>query len=78
MTTITVRLPDDMLHEIDERANHLRLPRAAYVRKALERMNREVVAQQRRDRLMEVSLRVRQESMRINAEFSEIEHDPAS
>jgi metal-responsive CopG/Arc/MetJ family transcriptional regulator len=78
MTTITIRVPDEMLHEIDKRASDLQIPRAVYVRKALERMNKGVVAEQRRQRLMEVSCRVREESMRINAEFSEIEHDPAN
>jgi hypothetical protein len=47
------------------------------VRKALEQMNATVAAQHRRARLMEVSRKVRVESRRVNAEFSEIEHDPA-
>ena len=76
MTTISLRLPDDLLREVEERAGDLHVPRAEYVRRALERMNREVLQQRRRTRLMEISLRVREESMNVNAEFSEVEHEP--
>jgi hypothetical protein len=43
------------------------------VRKAVEQMNAAVASQRRRARLMEVSLKVREESMKVNAEFSAIE-----
>ena len=76
MTTLSLRLPDELLHEVDSYAEQLHLPRAAYVRKALEQMNAAVSAQQRRTRLMEASLRVRGESMRVNDEFSAIEDAP--
>jgi metal-responsive CopG/Arc/MetJ family transcriptional regulator len=77
MSTISLRLPDNLMEEVDAFAKELHLPRAAYVRKALEQMNAAVAAQHRRARLMEVSRKVRAESRRVNAEFSEIEHDPA-
>lgn len=76
MTTLSLRLPDDLLHEVDASAEQLHIPRAAYVRKALEQMNTAVAAQRRRARLMEVSLKVRSESMRVNAEFNDIEDAP--
>lgn len=76
MTTLSVRLPDELLHEVDAIAEQLHIPRAAYVRKALEQMNATVAAQRRRARLMEVSLKVRTESMRVNAEFSKVEDAP--
>lgn len=76
MTTLSLRLPDELLHEVDIYAEQLHLPRAAYVRKALEQMNAAVSAQQRRRRLMEVSLKVRGESMQVNDEFSGIEDAP--
>jgi predicted transcriptional regulator len=76
MTTLSLRLPDELLYDIDIYAEQLHLPRAAYVRKALEQMNAAVAAQQRRIRLMEASLKVRAESMQINEEFSEIEDAP--
>jgi len=41
-------------------------------------MNNETEKQERTKRLKNASLRVRKESMRVNAEFSEIEHDPKS
>lgn len=76
MTTLSLRLPEELLHDIDLHAEQLHIPRAAYVRKALEQMNAAVAAQQRRTRLMEASLKVRGESMRVNAEFSAVEDTP--
>ena len=73
MTTLSLRIPDDLLHEVDDSAEQLHIPRAAYIRKALEQMNASVAAQRSRARLMEASLKVRGESMRVNAEFDEIE-----
>ena len=78
MTTISLRMPDDFLHEIDAYAEELHLPRAAYVRKALERMNAAMATERRRTRLMAVSRKVREESMRVNAEFSEVGDAPAA
>jgi predicted transcriptional regulator len=76
MTSLSLRLPDELLHDVDDFAQQLHIPRAEYVRKALEQMNMTVAAQQRRMRLMEASLKVRMESMRVNADFSELEDAP--
>ena len=76
MTTLSLRVPDDLLHEVDTAAEQLHIPRAAYVRKALEQMNTVVATQVRRQRLMGASLKVRGESMRVNAEFDAIEDVP--
>lgn len=76
MTTMSLRLPDELLHEVDTYAEQMHLPRAAYVRKALEQMNAAVSGQRRRARLIEASLKVRAESMRVNEEFSAIEDVP--
>ena len=76
MNTITVRLPENLLKELDNQSKKLKISRALYVRKALENLNREMEAQARRERLKNISLRVRNESMRINFEFSEIEDAP--
>lgn len=70
MATLSLRLPDELLQEIDTFANGMQ---AAYVRKAIEQMNMAVAAQLRRARLMEVSQKVRAESMKVNAEFSKID-----
>jgi len=62
------------MKEVDARAKLLHLPRSEYVRLAISRMNREVAAEERRKRLLSVSERVRDESMRVCAEFDVIEH----
>jgi predicted transcriptional regulator len=73
MATLSLRLPDDLLHEVDMHAEKTHLPRADYVRKALKQMNASVDAQHKRTRLMVASLKVRGESMRVNAEFDAID-----
>ena len=78
MTTISIRLPEQLLNDVNKIVHELHIPRAIYVRKALENMNIDVIADKRRKRLMEVSKRVRKESMKVNAEFSRIEDAPKS
>jgi predicted transcriptional regulator len=76
MATLSLRIPEELLHEVDASAEQLHLPRAAYIRTALEKMNCTVAHERRRQRLMEASLKVRGESMRVNAEFDAIEDAP--
>jgi predicted transcriptional regulator len=76
MTTISIRLTDDILREIDRIAKELKVPRTEYLRRAILDMNRKVYEDKRRIRVMKLSKRVRKESMKVNAEFGEVEHDP--
>ena len=73
MSTLSLRIPDELLHEVDIHADLLQLPRAAYVRKALEQMNATVEAHRRRMRLIDASMKVRDESISVNREFSAFE-----
>lgn len=73
MGAISLRLPDDVL-EISRRcADTLHLSRAAYIRRAIERMNCQTEALLPAKRLAEASKKVRKESMRVNREFTAIE-----
>ena len=76
MTAISMRLPDDVLRELDRRAAQLKLTRTEYIRAAVRAMNRAVDEVRRKARIRSASLRVRGESLRVNAEFSRIEHAP--
>ncbi|MHB8254228.1 MAG: CopG family transcriptional regulator [Acidiferrobacter sp.] len=76
MATVSLRLPDAVIQEADRRARELHIPRAEYIRRAIMTLNNEVQASERRRRLMEVSQRVRAESMRINALFDAVEDAP--
>ena len=76
MRSIALKLPDELLDESSELAERLHLSRAEYIRLAIRRMNRKTTARLRAERLAEVSERVRDESMRVNAEFAAIERDP--
>lgn len=76
MSAVSLKLPDALLEASNQCAEALHLSRAEYIRRALERMNRETRDQMRAQRLAEVSRKVRKESMVINAEFASIERDP--
>lgn len=76
MEAISLKLPEDLLRASSRCARALALSRAAYIRRALERMNRETSAQLRAERLAAVSRKVRGESMKVNAEFAATERDP--
>lgn len=78
MTTVSLRLPDDLLKDAESGAKILHIPRAEYIRRAIVAMNQEMLAQKRRERLIKVSRRVSSESMRVNAEFYAIEGDPCA
>ena len=76
MKAISLKLPEELEEASRRCAALLRLSRAAYIRLAVERMNREMQTRERARRLAEVSRKVRSESMRVNKEFSAIERDP--
>lgn len=78
MNTISIRLPEHLLSEIDQRSKDLNISRTEYVRKALVRLNKDIASERRRAHLIQVSQRVRNESMSVNAEFGEVEDDPES
>jgi len=76
MRSIALKLPDELLDESSRLADRLQLTRAEYIRTAIQRMNRKMAARLRAEHLAAVSKRVREESMRVNAEFAAIERDP--
>lgn len=76
MGAISLKLPEGLLEASGRCAEALRVSRAEYIRRAIERMNRETSARLRARRLAEVSMKVRRESMRVNAEFAAIERAP--
>ena len=76
MTTVSLRLPGTLIKEADKRARDLHVPRAEYIRLAIVALNAQVMAEQRRRRIMEASRRVRGVSMRVNAEFEAVEDAP--
>jgi predicted transcriptional regulator len=75
MTTITLKLPDDLLEASGRLAERLRLSRAEYIRRAIARMNDQVAARARAEKLARASRKVRRDSLRVNAEFAAIERD---
>ncbi len=76
MRTISLSLTDAVLERSGRCAEALAISRAEYIRRAIQAKNRETDARLRADRLARASHKVRDESMRVNAEFEAIEHDP--
>ena len=76
MKAISLKLPGELVTKSDECAESLRLSRAEYIRQAIERMNTETRNSILINRMKQASLKVRGESMRVNAEFAAIEEDP--
>lgn len=76
MSVITLRLSEKLLHDLESNARASHLPRAEYIRMAIEHMNAEVRKKERAAKLKKASLRVREDSMEVNKEFDRIEHDP--
>jgi predicted transcriptional regulator len=76
MGAISLKLPEDLLETSRRCADTLHLSRAAYIRRAIERMNQQTQALLRARRLAEASKKVRKESMRVNREFAAIEQAP--
>ena len=75
MSAISLKLPDELLKVSGRCAEALPLTRAEYIRRALEQMNRETRARLRARRLRDASRKVREDSLRVNAEFAAIERD---
>lgn len=73
MSIISLRLPDELVEEIDRISKKLKLPRTQYIRRAIETMNQDLQAAQRRARLMKASQKVKKSSLAVNAEFDEID-----
>ena len=73
MGAISLKLPKDILEASSRCADTLHLSKAAYIRRAVERMNRQTQALFRARRLAEASKKVRKESIRINRKFATIE-----
>ena len=76
MKAISLKLPDDLVTASEECAESLCVSRAEYIRRAIERMNRETKAVFRAERIKKASRKVRKESMLVNAEFDAIEEAP--
>lgn len=73
LVALSLKLPNDLVEASSECAQALHISRSEYIRLAIERMNRETRATLRDEQLARASLKVREESMRINAEFDELE-----
>lgn len=76
MGAISLKLPDEILEASRRCADTLHISRAAYIRRAVERMNRQTQALLRAKRLADASKKVRKESLRVNREFAAIEREP--
>ena len=75
MTSISLKLPDELLEVAGRFAEALEVSRAEYIRQAVEQMNRDTRRRLTAGRLRDASRKVRGESMSVNAEFDAVERD---
>lgn len=76
MKAVSLKLPVELVAKSEEYADTLSISRTEYIRRAIEKLNREIGDGLRVDRIKKASLKVRKESMRINSEFAATEKDP--
>ncbi len=76
MRTMSLSPTDAVLERSGRCAEALAISRAEYIRRAIQAMNRETEARLRAARLANASRKVRDESMRVNADFEATDHDP--
>ncbi len=77
MATLSIRIPNALLNELDARARELKLPRAEYVRRAIESQNVAAAQQKKRKTMKAASEKVRQESLKVLHEFESLSDDLA-
>jgi hypothetical protein len=73
MPAISLKLPAELLLASGRGATALGITRAEYIRRAIDQFNRETEQAMRNKRLADASHRVRDESIRVNAEFDAID-----
>lgn len=76
MSALTIRLENEVIDEVNNRAKKLHITRSEYIRKSIENMNKKLQQQERKSQFIRVSKLVRRESMIVNAEFAKVEYDP--
>ena len=75
MKSISLNLPEEILDAAGRYSATLGLPRAEYIRRAVERMNRQVEADLRARRMRSAAEKCREEDMKIYAEFAAVGPD---
>ncbi len=75
MKSISLNLPDEILDAASRYSATLSLPRAEYIRRAVDRMNRHVEADLRAQRMREAAEKCCEEDRKVNAEFAAAEPD---
>jgi hypothetical protein len=76
MPTLTVRLPDETLYEVEINSKFLHVSKNAYIQEAINNLNEKIKSNFKREKLIKASQKVRNNSMEVNSEFSMIEDDP--
>lgn len=73
---VSIRIDSKLLLTMKANAHLLEVSQTDYIRRAIELMNKKIEKEEKSKQLQAASLRVRGESMKINAEFGEFEDDP--
>ena len=75
MKSISLNLPEEMLDAVGRHSATLRLPRAEYIRRAVDRMNRLIEVDLRARRMRQAAEKCRERDMKVSAEFAAVGPD---
>jgi metal-responsive CopG/Arc/MetJ family transcriptional regulator len=76
MKTISLSLPERLLEASGRHSTALRIPRAEYIRRAIEQLNEQMDAETRARRMRKAALKCRAADLEVNADFAAIEQAP--
>jgi predicted transcriptional regulator len=75
MSTLTIRLSEEVINKTSQIAKKLALSRNDYIKKCILNMNKNIYEQDLKNKLINSSKLVREDNMRVNAEFDKIEYE---
>ena len=75
MSTLTIRLSDEVINRTNQIAKKLDISRNEYIKKCILNMNENIYEQDLKNRLIKSSKLVQKDNMLVNAEFDEIEYE---
>lgn len=75
MPVLSIRIPENIVHEVESKAKFLHISRSAYITQAITSLNKKIGEELLQKQMNKASKKVRKSSMRVNLEFSSIEDE---
>lgn len=75
MSVLSIRISEDVVHEVESKAKVLNMSKNAYITQAITNLNKKVGQELLQKQMNQASKKVRKDSMRVNLEFSSTEDE---